>query len=236
MADLGVDERMPILKKSRLSSGIPDLDIILEGGYHNPGNIIVIGPSAIEKEALAYHFISGAGSKETAYLICGNSSPEDIMSRASTLGINLNKDNIYFIDCYSATLGKPVESTEKVKIVSGPSGLNDLSLTLNEAIKSSAGKRIRVVFDTFSTFVLYNPRDSIRKFLSVVEGRLKSAGATTIYLIDEGVHDRQLLSLLEQGIDEVYTITDKGGKFTFTIPEIEMGIPIKVGPSGLTIS
>ena len=234
--DIGVNEQMPILKKSRFSTGIGDLDIILEGGYPNPGNIILIGPSGMEKAAFAYHFASGAGASENTYIVCGTSSPEDIIKKAGTLGINLNKPNIYFIDCYSATLGKPTESTEKIMMVPGPSALNDISLMLNEAIKASTGKKMRVVFDTLSTFVLYNPRDSIRKFLSIIEGRLKGAGATTLYLVDEGVHDKQLVSLLEHGMDEKYTIADKGGKFFLLVPEIDVMIQIKVGPTGLTIS
>ncbi len=233
--DLGVNEQMPILKKSRMAAGVPELDLILEGGFANPGNVIVIGPTGMEKAALAYHFAAAAASNENSYIICGNSSAADIMKKAATFGIDLDRPNVYFIDCYSATLGKPLESTPKVMMVSGPGALNDISLMLNEAMKDSAGKRMRVVFDTLSTFVIYNPRDSIRKFLSVIDGRLKSAGATTLFLVDEGVHDRQLVSLLEQGMDEIYTITDTGGKVFLRVPDADIMIPIKVGPTGLAI-
>lgn len=233
---MGVNEEMPILKGNRLSTGISDLDIILEGGYFSPGNIVLVGPSGMEKAAFAFHFAAAAGPNEAAYIVCGNSSPADIINKASTMGINLNKPNIFFIDCYSATLSNaPQASTDKIKTVPGPSALNDISLALNEAIKESNGKRMRVVFDTLSTFVIYNPKDSIRKFLSVIEGRLKSVNATTIYLIDEGVHDKQLQSLLEHGMDGTYTIADQGGKFSLLVPEIDMAIPIRVGPTGITI-
>ncbi|MDD5340369.1 MAG: ATPase domain-containing protein [Candidatus ainarchaeum sp.] len=233
--DLGVNEQMPILKKNRMPAGVAELDLILEGGFANPGNAIVIGPSGTEKAALAYHFAAAAASNENSYIICGNSSAADIIRKAATFGISLDRPNIYFIDCYSATLGKAAEPTPKVMVVSGPGALNDLSLMLNEAMKASAGKRMRVVFDTLSTFVVYSPQDSIRKFLTVIEGRLKSAGATTLFLIDEGVHDRQLVSLLEQGMDEIYTITDTGGKFFLRVPDADIMIPIKVGPTGLAI-
>ncbi|HSB46671.1 MAG TPA: ATPase domain-containing protein [Candidatus Bilamarchaeum sp.] len=233
---LAVNEQMPILKGNRLSTGILDLDVILEGGYYNPGNIIILGPSGMEKAAMGYHFASAAGPNETAFIVCGNSSPPDIMNKAATMGINLNKPNISFIDCYSSTLGSgEVKPQERVKVVPGPGALNDISLALNESIKESNGKKMRVVFDTLSTFVLYNPQDSIRKFLSVIEGRLKSVGATTLYLVDEGVHDKQLVSLLEHGMDEVYTILDKGGKYAVLVPEINMEVPIRVGPAGIII-
>lgn len=232
--ELNVDEKMPILKKNRLSTGISDLDLILEGGYKNPGNIIIKGPSGMEKASLAYHFAAAAGPKENAYLISGNSSPENIIKKTANMGIDLSK--VKFVDCYSATLGRgKKESTDNITVVDGPSALNDISLALNEAIRESSEKRMRVVFDTLSTFLLYNSKDSMRKFLNVIEGRLRNAGATTLYLVDEGVHDKQILSLVETGMDETYTMTDKGGKFTLVVPQVGMEIGIKLGPAGITV-
>ncbi|MFH0737503.1 MAG: ATPase domain-containing protein [Candidatus Micrarchaeota archaeon] len=233
---LGVDEQMPLLKANRLSSGIADLDIILEGGYPNPGNLVLIGPGGMEKSAFAYHFAASAKPNENVYIICGNTSPSDIINKASSLGLNLNRENVYFIDCYSATLGNvSAQAGPRIRSVLGPGALNDISLMLNEAIKESAGKKMRLVFDTLSTFMLYNPQDSMRKFLSVIEGRLKSVGATTLYLLDEGVHDKQVISLVEHGMDGTYEISEKGGKFLLSVPELDMPVPIRVGPSGIMI-
>lgn len=232
---LNVDEQLPLLKKSRLSSGMSDLDIILEGGYQNPGNIIVVGPSGPEKSALSYHFASATANDELCIIICGSSSPSDIINKAGTYGINLNRSNIFFIDCYSSTLGRVSESSEKIKTVPSPSALNDLSLAINDLMRLANGKKVRVIFDTLSTFVIYNPADSIRKFLGVIEGRLKSANATTVYFVDEGVHDRQLLSLIEHGMDGVYRINEMSGKFSLIIPEVDITIPVKLGPTGLSV-
>lgn len=234
--ELGVDERMPILKKNRMATGIPDLDLIMEGGYFNPGNILFVGPSGIEKAAFSYHFVATTATDENAYIICGNSSPDSIINKASSIGVNLNKENIRFIDCYTATLGKgDTKSTEKIMVMDGPTALNDISLALNEAIRASSGKKMRVVFDTLSTFILYNSKDSMRKFLSVIAGRLRNAGATTLYLVDEGVHDKPLLSLMEQGMDETYNLVDREGKFFLVLSEINVDVPIKVGPGGIGV-
>jgi KaiC/GvpD/RAD55 family RecA-like ATPase len=234
---LGVNEEMPILKGNRLSSGIKDLDIILEGGYLNPGSHVIMGPSGIEKNAFAYHFVATVAQNENAYIICAGHAPNEVIDKAGGIGLDLNKSNIRFIDCYTSTLGTgQVAATEKTRVVGGPTALNDLSLTLNEIIGESTGKKIRIVFDTLSTFVLYNQKDSIRKFLNLIDGRLKSVGATTIYLIDDGVHDKQTISLVLHGMDAVYTIGDSGnGKTILAIPEIDMPIPIKVGPTGIVI-
>ncbi len=53
---LGVVEKLPILKKTRAPTGIADLDIIMEGGYQNPGNIMFVGPTGLEKNFLGLFF------------------------------------------------------------------------------------------------------------------------------------------------------------------------------------
>lgn len=221
--------------KKKLSSGNPDLDIILEGGYSVASNVMISGPTGNEKNTIAYHFISAMEKDEIGIIICGNSSAKDIIEKAELSGVNLNKKDIYFIDCYSNTIGKKVEETANMRVLGGPGALNDLSLTINEIMKANAGKRTRLIYNTLSSFVIYNPSDSVRKFLSFVGGRTKTAGGTTIFLVDEGVHDKQLSSLLEQGMDMVIDIVEKEGKMTLQIPGIEIPVPFKVGPGGLTI-
>lgn len=236
--ELEVDEENPVLRKNKVSTGIADLNLILEGGYHNPANIMLVGPTGIEKAVFAYHFAAAADpKKENVYFICGDSSPAEIIKKAENFNIDMNKENIFFIDCYSSTLGgrtKP-ESSDKITVLSSPGALNDLSLALSEAVKSSTGKKIRVVFQTLSTFVLYNPPNSIRKFMTVIEGRLKGAGATTLYTVEEGVHDKQVLTLLERGMDQIYVLAESGGKFTLEVPRIPMPIPIKIGAAGVIL-
>jgi KaiC/GvpD/RAD55 family RecA-like ATPase len=237
MEEIGVDAELPVMRKSRLKTGIKDLDIIMEGGYKNPGNLLFVGPSGMEKAAFAFHFADAADEDENVYIISSDSSPNEIMKKAETIGVSLKKENIRFIDCYTAMLGgdKKLEQTDRIKFVQGASALNDLSLALNEAMKESTGKKMRIIFHTLSTFVLYNPQDSIRKFLNVVEGRFKTAGATAMYLVDEGVHDRQLMGILEQGIDEQYVITEKSGEYFLALPKIPVHVPFKLGPSGINI-
>ncbi|MEM3706961.1 MAG: ATPase domain-containing protein [Candidatus Bilamarchaeaceae archaeon] len=231
---LNVDEDLPVLRKNRWSTGIRELDIMLEGGYRNPGNILLVGPSGLEKFAFAYHFANGATEEENVYFICGGISPEELIKKAATLAINLKKPNIKFIDCYTSTLGgvHPTES-ENIKIVPGPRALNDLSLAINDALKESSGKRIRFIFHTLSVFILYNPQESIRKFMDVINGRLKAAGATTLYLVDEGVHDKQMMGMIEHGIDEKYIIKEKDGTFSLELPIINYSVSFRLGPAGV---
>jgi KaiC/GvpD/RAD55 family RecA-like ATPase len=233
---LGVDEKNPILKKRNMGTGIADLDILLEGGYMNPGLVMIRGPTGMEKMALAFHFAkAGLLKGDKVYYINADFGPEDVLNKASSAGIDLKggKD-MKFIDCYSMTIGTPKENPNAVLIPS-LTALNDLSLAINEAIRDSAGKRMRVIFHSLSSFMLYNSQDSLIKFIQVVNGRLKNADATVLMLVEDGMHDKQLLSSIEHFMDERFIIHDKGGSIELEIPEVPMPVPIRIGPGGITI-
>ncbi len=234
---LGVDEKMPIIRKNRASTGIPDLDIILEGGYLNPGNILVLGPNGMEKLVLSYHFAQAglAIRNEQVLIINLDATPAVIKEKASSYDILLDGEKLSFIDCYSSTIGHGNAKEDQVTVISGPQALEDISFAINQEITKHAGKKLRVVFYSLSTLLLYNPRDSMLKFLQVVTGRLRNADATVLFLVEEGVHDKPLLSMVERIMDEEYAILNKGGSFEFTLPATGLSIPIKLGSSGITI-
>ena len=232
---LKVDEEMPIIKKGRMSTGVKDLDIIMEGGYVNPGNIMLLGPTCAEKTAFGYHFISaGVKSKNECMLfLTSDSSPATIKEKASSIDLVLPEET-NFIDCYSSTISSGAKDSAAIN-VSGPQALEDISFAISDVINKNAGKKMRVVVGSLSTLLLYNPKDSMLKFLQLISGRLRNAGATTLFLIEEGVHDKQLLSMVEHVMDEKYAIIDKGGSYEFSIPEFSISLPIKIGPNGIMI-
>ena len=103
-------------------------------------------------------------------------------------------------------------------------------------IKQAAGKKMRVVFYSLSAFLLYNPKESILKFLQVVNGRLKNANATIVFLVEEGVHEKGLLGSVERLIDERFEIaTSKDGYSELSITELGATINIKMGPNGIIV-
>ncbi|MBI5051171.1 hypothetical protein HZC08_00260 [Candidatus Micrarchaeota archaeon] len=233
---LSVDEKFPILKKSKSSAGIPELDTLLEGGYSHPGLVMLLGPTGMEKMAFAFHFAKeGLNRGEKVFYINSDSTPEDVRNKAASFGCELEDEkNFRFIDCYSSTLGSKAQTSRDI-IVPGPSALNDLSLAINEAIKESAGKKMRVIFHSLSAFVLYNPKDSILKFIQVIGGRLKNADATVLLLVEDGMHEKQLLATLERSMDEKFVIHDRGGSFELELTSISASVPIKLTPAGIAI-
>ncbi|VVB98118.1 Circadian clock protein kinase KaiC [uncultured archaeon] len=231
-------DRSEFFRKDRISTGIGELDVVLEGGYQNPGTVMILGPSGQEKLAFAFHFASaGIREGEKVAYVAMDLSPEEIEGKAAALGMNFkshtNKE-LVFIDAYSQTIGAR-ETTRKDIMVPGPSALNDLSLALNDAMSDGPGRRIRVVFHSLSTLSLYSQPDTVIKFLQVIQGRLKGANATSIWLVDEGMHDKKFITSLESLADQVLTLSDKGGAHELSIPNIPIPLSVRTGAAGLEI-
>ncbi|MBI2079624.1 hypothetical protein HYT84_02575 [Candidatus Micrarchaeota archaeon] len=84
---LGVDEKLPIIKKSKTTTGIPKLDILLEGGYAHPGLVLLIGPTGMEKTTFAFHFAKeGIEKNEKVFYINSDAMPDDIRNKSSSFG------------------------------------------------------------------------------------------------------------------------------------------------------
>lgn len=229
-------EERYLFKQNKVSTGIDELDIVLEGGYSNPGSVVLIGPTGIAKAVFAFHFANdGIKKGDAVYYLASDMLPKEVESKAAGLGMML-KDGIKFIDCYSATVGVKDESRKDI-FVDGPTALNDISLVVNDAIHESAGKRIRFIFHSFSAFLLYNPQDSVLKFFQVIEGRLKAANATLFLLIEKGMHEEKLLNTFLHSIDEVFELEEKeGGAYELSSALLPASISVKIGPTGVEIA
>ncbi len=236
MDELGVNKNLPILRLNRASTGISQFDMMLEGGYKNPALVAFIGPGGNEKLAFAFHFVSaGIQAGEKVLYITTDRTPEELEKLASEMGISIRSDLVKYLDCYSATISAPNPHVPNIVQISGPGALNELSLSINEAVEQMKGKRIRVVFHSFSTLSVHSQPDSLLKFLSLVDGRLKNANATTFLMVDEGMHDDKFLTQIRHSADQEFRIKISEGSKSVASPEFPIEVPIRVGPLGVEV-
>lgn len=225
-------------RKDRISTGVDELDVVLEGGYQNPGSVMILGPSGQEKLAFAFHFVAaGISEGDKIAYVALDVSPGEIELKANSFGLNFKSHTgkeLLFIDAYSQTIGaKDIDRNDL--LVPGPAALNDLSLALNDVIGQSEGRRMRVVFHSLSTMSLYSASDTVIKFLQVIQGRLKSANATSLWLVDEGMHDKKFITSLESLCDQILHISEKAGAHELIVPNTPIPLSIRAGPAGLEI-
>ncbi|MGV8176757.1 MAG: RAD55 family ATPase [Candidatus Bilamarchaeaceae archaeon] len=231
---LKVDKDFPAIRKSRMGTGIRDLDIIIEGGYGRSALVLIKGPTGNEKNAFVYHFMkAGIDSGEKVVYVALDIEPSGLERKALLSGVVLDTGKVRFIDCYSHTIGK-ADSQGNI-FVPGPTALNDLSLAIKEATDEAGGKPFRLVVHSLSTLAVYNPEASVIKFLQVVGGRLKTANATVLMTLEEGMHSKQLSSALEHSADVEYVIEERDGKMFLKVPDLTCDVEFRLGPSGITL-
>jgi circadian clock protein KaiC len=81
------------VSEERVSSGIPDLDTMLEGkGFYKGTSVLVSGTSGSGKSTLAAHFANATcvDGKRAIY-IAFEESPDQIMRNMRSIGLNLNR-------------------------------------------------------------------------------------------------------------------------------------------------
>lgn len=238
MEELGVNKNLPILRLNRASTGVSQFDMMLDGGYKNPATVAFFGPSGQGKSVFAFHFVSaGIQAGDKVLYITTDRTPDELENQANERGIMIKSDLVKYIDCYSLTISAQTPSTARPNVVqiSSPSALNELSLAINDAIENMPAKRLLVVFHSLSTLAVNSQPDSLFKFLSIVDGRLKKANATTLLLVDEGMHDEKFVTMLKHAVDEEFSIKMAGGDRFVTSPELPLEVPIRIGPLGVEV-
>jgi circadian clock protein KaiC len=76
----------------RISTGIPDLDVMLAGGIYRGSTVLVSGTAGAGKSSISAHVAKAACDRgERCLLFTYEESPQQIMRNMRTIGIDLNK-------------------------------------------------------------------------------------------------------------------------------------------------
>ena len=80
-----------VVSNERISSGVTELDNMLEGkGYYRGSTVLVSGTAGVGKTSLAAHFTEAACKRgERVLYFCFEESPNQLMRNMSSIGINL---------------------------------------------------------------------------------------------------------------------------------------------------
>jgi len=212
--------------------GIPNL-IDAVGELQEKSNILFIIPPRPEKTLFVSHYVNeGLNSHQPVIYVTTDISPAEIEAKAKTFGWNFqehtNKD-LFFVDCYSWALEKkPVERND-IR-VSGPSSLDDLSLSINQAASEAnkASQLGRLVFQSLSTLLIYNSPGIVYKFCQVIGARLKSCGMTTLFMVEEGMHQSDVLATLEHMMDGIVEVRFEDGRWFISSSQIKSSGKVEV--------
>jgi hypothetical protein len=98
--------------------------------------------------------------------------------------------NIFFLDCASGLMGKEPQQIGQNYILSGPTNLTELSITLSSLLSSDKlkGKEPETVLflDSVSTFLIYNDANVVARFLHTIAGRVRAHNIRGVFF---SLHD-----------------------------------------------
>ncbi len=205
----------------RKSTGVDGLDEVLSGGFPSNSSILVVGPPGVGKSTFLNQFMcAGLEQKEKGVYLTLDDAPKDIKENADYFGWDFDSygDNFVFIDGYSWREGEDVNARFAIE---GPSDLNQMNMTLADALSEVGSGSKRMVLDSVSTLVLYTDPNSAVKFLQVVGAKSKASDGCLVMALEEGVHDEKTISTLNYVADGMLRMKMEGDKRMMSVSRME---------------
>jgi KaiC/GvpD/RAD55 family RecA-like ATPase len=197
------------------ATGVSKFDKILSGGFPENSTILLIGSPGTGKSTLSQQFLtSGLSTSQPAIYITLDTAPDDVvknMKRFGGIEQYLKKKLMIFLDAYSWKVGGGKDEEWK-KVLQGGLDINSLNVMLSDILKRLAEKDKRSVFDSVSTLLLYIPSDLVVRFIPILIAKCKQARSTQILILEEGVHDEEIVNTLSYLSDGVIEMKMEGPK------------------------
>ncbi len=145
-------------------------------------------------------------------------SPEDIKKRwlknKFFYGPYEKSGYLKFIDAYSSQTGQLGTSTPSIKRVSGTVALNEISVALAEVQRDlyRISPQHLIIFDSVSTLLMHTNTPTVGRFVQVITAKIKKAGGTIIYTLEEGMHDQQTMVTIQHLMDQIISVKLENNK------------------------
>lgn len=210
------------IKLDCISSGLPELDKNLYGGFPKGSNILVIGQLGIGKSSFARQFISnGLVKNERCLWVAIDDDPKKIRLKLSEkLPSNLKDmedcSQIRFVDAYSwSSLSQPedepfaVNGVLELNQLSGV--ISDASFDIGQTVQEKLGGR-RII-DSISSLLINFELSAVQRFLNqIARTAMAFGGVTTLFLMEEGTVEEKVLNNVKYIMDGVIEFREKDGE------------------------
>lgn len=181
-------------------------------------NLLVAGPPMTGKQALGFDVLThGVSNGEGAIVVTtkdgGDRVLETIRNRVDggeTLPVGV-------VDCVTRQQGMgTVQNDEHLRYAASPVDLTGIGIDLSELLRTFYAKRgltrNRTLLHSLSTLLMYSNLQTVFRFLHVFTGRIQSADALGLYVIDSTAHDSKTMSTVKQLFDAVVEVRDDDGR------------------------
>ena len=200
----------------KLATGVRRLDDLLDGGLPPSSATLVYGPAFLGKEVLArLYFLQGLALGQPGIYVLTGQATSDVRAQLAAMNPKYpeweRQGLAHFVDTYSKTIGAE-DDHPHAEYVDGAVNLNAVALAVNNAQRKilaaapTPSTPHRLVLDSVSTLATYTNAQTTFRFLQVLVGKARRAGATSLLLLQAGMHtdaEVQTFKHLADGVVEV---------------------------------
>ena len=202
---------------SKMESGVRRLDDLLDGGLPPDSTTLLYGPAFLGKEILARRFfLHGLSLGQPGIFVLTGQAASDVRAQLEEMDPKYpdyeRAGLAHFVDTYSKSIGAEDDHAYS-EYVDGPMNLNAVSLAVNNAQRKIIAEHPhhRLVLDSISTLVTYTNAQTVFRFLQVLVGKAKRAGATSMLLLQAGMHPDAEVQTFKHLADGVVEVKHEGG-------------------------
>lgn len=206
------------MAKGHMPTGIKRLDELLGGGVPSGTVTLIYGPPFIGKRLLGRMFLTTAmAAGRPGVMINTDHTAAELRDQMSQIDASFPKymdgKLAYFVDTYSKSIGA-TDSLPGVEYVDGLMNFNALGMALNSVQRAiiKQHEKHAVLFDSVSTLIAYTNAQAAFRYLQVLTGKAKMAGATSMLILEDGMHTEsevQTIKHLADGVIELRSEKDK---------------------------
>jgi KaiC/GvpD/RAD55 family RecA-like ATPase len=179
---------------NRVRTGVRRFDDLCYGGFAHNSNFILFGPAYSGRRTFTNLFIAEGLKKgvPTIYVVTQH-TPHEVKESLKTIIPKVEayeeKGLLKFIDLYSKSMGI-TEEYPNTKYIEKPTDLDGIENAIGEFQEELKGKHPyhKLVFFSVSTLLTYIEPLNIFRFFQVLNAKNKRTNATSIYVVDTGMH------------------------------------------------
>ena len=160
--------------------------------------LATINPSAYQKTNLNIikHLVA---QKVPGVYVTLNRPYESI--RELLMKNSIDERLIIFIDAVTKTAGGELQKTDQCLFIGSPENLTDISLAMDQAVRAIPGNEKFVFFDSLSTLLLYNDKETVARFIHFLSGKMRVWKVRGIIISLQNEKDEPLIDELTQFCD-----------------------------------
>lgn len=194
--------------------GVEAIDSLI-GELPGGVNILLIGPPMSGKDEIVKAFMGKAMSRGNSVIFVTTKDPgERVLESFERNEAEIPLDRVGIVDCVTKTLGLGTTDLVNIKRAASPVDLTGIGVKISQFLEDFWMKKgIRetwLCINSLSTILMYSNLQTVFRFLHVFTGRVKTAGAIGIYVVDLGMHDDRTINTLKQLFDGMIEIKEEG--------------------------